>query len=116
MKTIRLRALGVVALAASLTVFACGRSGSDAGSKAAAQSGVGTKATGSVTGLTYAREVASMERKDELGALKGMSSNGDLFLFAKGNSTIASLKPGSVLLIKSVRAKRVLAVEEVEAT
>ncbi|MBA2683771.1 MAG: hypothetical protein H0U66_04715 [Gemmatimonadaceae bacterium] len=110
MKTTRLRALSSVAVAASLTVFACGKSGSDPGSKDAAQSGVGAKATGSVIGLTYAPEVATMERKDGLGALKGINSNGDLFLFAKDNSTIASLKPGSVLLIKSLMAKKVLAI------
>ena len=41
-----------------------------------------------------------MERGDGLAALKEISTNGDLLLFAGHNSTIAALKHGSGLLIK----------------
>ena len=108
---VRLRSLSVVALSATLVMFACGKSGSSSGSASSAKSSDGAKATGSVTGLTYAPAVTTMERKEGLGALTGMSTNGDLFLFAGSNATIAALKPGSVLLIKGVMAKKVLAVE-----
>ena len=108
----RVRALGILTISATLAIFACGKSGSDGGAKRAATSSDGARATGSVTGLTYAPAVATLERKEGLGALKGISTNGDLLLFAANNSTIATLKPGSVLLIKGVMAKKVLAVEE----
>jgi hypothetical protein len=115
MMVIRLRALGAFAISATLVMFACGKSAGDGGAKSGATSAPsssgGEKATGTVTGLTYAPAVTTMERKDGLGALKGISTNGDLFLFAASNGTIAALKPGSVLLIKGVMAKKVLAVE-----
>jgi hypothetical protein len=111
MLAVRLRSLGAVAISATLVMFACGKSGSSSGSGSSAKSSDGAKATGSVTGLTYAPAVTAMERKEGLGALTGMSTNGDLFLFAGSNATIAALKPGSVLLIKGVMAKKVLAAE-----
>lgn len=105
-----LRALGVIAISTTLVILACGKSGSPSGSNA--KNSDGAKATGSVTGLKYSPTVVTMERKEGLAALKGMSTNGDLFLFAGNNSTIAALEPGSVLLIKGVMAKKVLAVKE----
>ena len=113
MKTaLRLRAIGVGAVCATLVMFACGKSGSS--SSGAAKSSDGARAKGSVTGLTYAPGVITLERRDGLGALKEISTNGDLLLFSGKNSTIAALKPGSVLLIKGLLAKKVLAVEENE--
>jgi hypothetical protein len=109
MMRVLIRALGVIAMSATLVIFACGKSGPSGGSNA--KSSDGATAKGSVTGLAYAPTVAAMERKEGLAALKGISTNGDLFLFAGSNSTIAALKPGSVLLIKGVMAKKVLAVE-----
>jgi hypothetical protein len=119
MMVIRLRTLGALAISTTLAMFACGKSGADGGGKGAADTSGkstasnanGAKATGSVTGLKFAPAVATMERKEWLGALKGISTNGDLFLFAANNSTIAALKTGSVLLVKGVMAKKVLAAE-----
>ena len=115
--TIRLRAIGVIAACATMVMFACGKgesSGSGGSSKSSgtAKSSDGAKATGSVTGLTYAPAVVQMERRDALASLKQISRTGALLLFAGNNSTIASLKPGSVLLIKGLMAKKVLAVQE----
>jgi hypothetical protein len=113
MKTaLRLRAIGVGAVCTTLVMFACGKSGSSSGG--AAKSSDGARAKGSVTGLTYAPSVVTLERRDGLAALKEISTNGDLLLFSGKNSTIAALKPGSVLLIKGLLAKKVLAVEEDE--
>src|SRR6476469_76979 len=105
----RLRAIGTAAVGATLVMFACGKSGS---SGAGAKSSDGAKATGSVSGLKYAPTVAVMEHGEGLAALKEISTNGSLLLFAGHNSTIAALHPGSVLLIKGLLAKKVLAVAE----
>jgi hypothetical protein len=91
-------------------MLACGKSGSSSGG--AAKSSDGARAKGSVTGLTYAPGVVALERRDGLAALQQISTSGDLLLFSGSNRTIASLKPGSVLLIKGLLAKKVLAVEE----
>jgi hypothetical protein len=107
---LRLRAIGVGAVCATLVMFACGKSGSSSGSTA--KSSDGARAKGSITGLTYAPSVVTVERRDGLAALKEISTNGDLLLFSGKNSTIAALEPGSVLLIKGLLAKKVLAVEE----
>jgi hypothetical protein len=101
-----------------MVMFACskGESGGSGGAGAkgpsTAKSPDGAKATGSVTGLKYAPAVVQMERREGLASLKQISRTGALLLFAGNNSTIASLKPGSVLLIKGLMAKKVLAVEE----
>lgn len=118
----RLRAIGVIAICATLAMLACDKSGpanksgssngGGASSSGTPKSSDGAKATGSVTGLTYAPAVVAMERGEGLDALKQISTNGDLLLFAGNNKAIASLKPGSVLLIKGLMAKKVLAVEE----
>ena len=105
----RLRAIGMTAVCATLVMFACGKSGSSGGG---AKSSDGAKATGKVSGLKYAPSVAVMEHGEGLAALKEISTNGDLLLFAGNNSTIAALRPGSVLLIKGLLAKKVLAVGE----
>ncbi len=115
----RIRPFAVTAVCAALVMLACSKSTSSGGGAGAKSSSNvkatdGSKATGSVTGLTYAPTVVAMERRDGVAALKEISSNGDLLLFAGGNSSIASLKPGSVLLIKGFMAKKVLAVEESE--
>ncbi|MDQ2765861.1 MAG: hypothetical protein M3Y30_01780, partial [Gemmatimonadota bacterium] len=120
--TLRLRAIGVSAACVMLVMFACskgdsarggaGDSGSGAKSSGAATSSDGARAKGSVTGLTYAPNVVQMEGREGLAALKQISKTGELLLFAGNNSTIASLKPGSVLLIKGLMAKKVLAVQE----
>jgi hypothetical protein len=108
----------MVAVCATMVMFACAKGDSSGGGSARSsgtpKSSDGAKATGSVTGLTYAPGVVAMERREGLGALKQISTNGDLLLFAGNNSTIASLKPGSVLLIKGLMAKKVLAVQEDE--
>jgi hypothetical protein len=110
MKTaLRLRAFGAAATCAMLVMLACGKSGSSSG--AAAKSSDGARAKGSVTGLTYAPSVVTLERRDGLAALKEISTNGALLLFSSSNRTIAALKPGSVLLVKGLLAKKVLAVE-----
>jgi len=114
--TIRLRAIGVIAASATMVMFACGKgesSGSGDGKSASTpKSSDGAKATGSVTGLTYAPGVVQMERREALASLKQISHTGALLLFAGNNSTIASLKPGSVLLITGLMAKKVLASQE----
>jgi hypothetical protein len=106
----RLKAISVATVSSALVMLACGKSGSPSGG--AAKSADGARATGSVTGLTYAPGVVTLERRDGLAALKQISTSGDLLLFSGGNGTIAALKPGSVLLIKGLLAKKVLAVEE----
>ena len=108
----RFRAVGVAAASITLVMLACGKSGSSGGG--AAKSAGGARATGSVTGLAYAPGVVTLERRAGLAALKEISTSGDLLLFSGSNSTIASLKPGSVLLIKGLLAKKVLAVQEDE--
>jgi hypothetical protein len=108
--TLRLRAISAATVSVALVMLACGkRESSGAGGSKSSGS---VRATGSVTGLAYAPGVVTLERRDGLGALKEISTSGDLLLFAGSNSTIASLKPGSVLLIKGLLAKKVLAVEE----
>lgn len=109
---VRLKAISVATLSVTLVMLACGRSGSSGGG--AAKSSDGARATGSITGLKYAPGVVTLERRDGLAALKEISTSGDLLLFSGSNSTIAALKPGSVLLIKGLLAKKVLAVEEDE--
>jgi hypothetical protein len=110
--TLRLRAIGVAMLSVTLVMLACGKSGSTSGG--GAKRSDGAQARGSVTGLAYAPGVVTLERRDGLAALKEISKTGELLLFSGGNGTIASLKPGSVLLIKGLLAKKVLAVEEAE--
>ena len=110
--TLRFRAISVATVSVTLVMLACSKSGSSGGGKA--KSSDGARATGSVTGLTYAPGVVTLERHDGLAALKEISKSGDLLLFSASNSTIASLKPGAVLLIKGLLAKKVLAVEEDE--
>jgi hypothetical protein len=113
--TARLRAISVAMLSGTLVMLACSKNGSPGGGSSASgkpKSSDGARATGSVTGLTYAPSVVTLERHDGLAALKEISTSGDLLLFSGSNSTIASLKPGSVLLIKGLLAKKVLAVEE----
>jgi len=114
--TLRLRAISVAMVSATLVMLACSKSGLPEGKRGSpggkAKSSDGARATGSVTGLAYAPGVVTLERRDGLGALKEISKSGDLLLFSGGNSSIASLKPGSVLLIKGLLAKKVLAVEE----
>src|SRR6476661_3780457 len=109
---VRLKAISVATLSVTLVMLACGKSGSSGGG--AAKSSDGARATGSITGLKYAPGVVTLERRDGLAALKEISTSGDLLLFSGSNSTIAALKPGSVLLIKGLLAKKVLAVEEDE--
>ena len=112
---IRPRVIGIAVAFAALVMFACGKGGSSvkgATSSDGARSSGGAKATGSVTGLKYAPTVAVMEHGEGLAALKEISTNGSLLLFAGHNSTIAALQPGSVLLIKGLLAKKVLAVAE----
>src|SRR5947208_257433 len=95
----RIRVIGAAAVCATLVILACGKSGSssgggagtgarDGGGGAVAKSSDGARATGKVTGLTYARGVVALERRDGLAALKGISTNGDLLLFAGGSGAI----------------------------
>jgi hypothetical protein len=107
--TLRLRVISVATMSITLVMLACGKSGTSGAGKATSSDGA--RATGSITGLTYAPGVVTLERRDGLAALKQISTSGDLLLFSGTNSTIASLKPGSVLLIKGLLAKKVLAVE-----
>lgn len=112
--TLRRRAIVVLAMSTMLVTLACGKSGSSSGSSGGSnvKSSDGARATGSVTGLKYAPNVTVMEQRDGIAALKSISSDGSLLLF-RGNSTvIAALKPGSVIMIKGVLARKVLAVEE----
>ena len=112
MMTVRARGIGLAAVCVLLVMLACGKADTSNGSSA--KSPDGARAKGSVTGLTYAPGVVTVERHDGLAALKEISTNGDLLLFSGSNRTIAALKPGSVLLIKGLLAKKVLAVEESE--
>src|SRR5256885_16804953 len=112
MTKVRARGIGLAAACVLLVMLACGKADTSNGSSA--KSPDGARAKGSVTGLTYAPGVVTVERHDGLAALKEISTNGDLLLFSGSNRTIAALKPGSVLLIKGLLAKKVLAVEESE--
>lgn len=110
--TPRLKAVTISMLSVTLVILACSRSGPSG--SGAAKSADGARATGSATGVTYAPGVVTLERREGLAALKQISASGDLLLFSGSNSTIASLKPGAVLLIKGLLAKKVLAIEEDE--
>jgi hypothetical protein len=61
--------------------------------------------------VTYRPEVAALEEQDAVQALRGVSSNGMAFVFDSGNSKIASLKQGDVLLVKNRMARKVLALD-----
>ena len=61
--------------------------------------------------VTYRPEVAALEEQDAVQALRGVSSNGMAFVFDSGNSKIAGLKQGDVLLVKNRMARKVLAVD-----
>ena len=63
----RLKAISVATVSSALVMLACGKSGSPSGG--AAKSADGARATGSVTGLTYAPGVVTLERRDGLAAL-----------------------------------------------
>jgi hypothetical protein len=119
--TLGVRLIGVSIACASMVMFACSKGDSSksgakssggATSSGAPKSSDGAKAKGSVTGLVLAPGVVQMEGREGLAALKQINKTGDLLLFDGKNSTIASLKPGSVLLIKGLLAKKVLAVQE----
>lgn len=71
---------------------------------------VGGKPEGSAR-VTYRPEVAALEEQDAVQALRGVSSNGMAFVFDSGNSKIAGLKQGDVLLVKNRMARKVLAVD-----
>jgi hypothetical protein len=81
-----------------------------AASPGARSSVVAGKAEGSAR-VTYRPEVAALEEQDAVQALRGVSSNGMAFVFDSGNSKIASLKQGDVLLVKNRMARKVLAVD-----
>jgi hypothetical protein len=70
----------------------------------------GGKAEGSAH-VTFRPEVATLEEQDAIQALRGVSSNGMAFVFDSGNSKIAGLKQGDVLLVKNRMARKVLAVD-----
>src|SRR5580692_3331170 len=61
--------------------------------------------------VTYRPEVAALEEQDAVQALRGVSSNGMAFVFDSGNSKIASLKQGDVLLVKNRMARKVRALD-----
>ena len=59
--------------------------------------------------VTLRPEVKVMEMNDALRALKGQSSDGNGFIFDSKYSPAAALKPGDVLFIKNLLARKVLA-------
>ena len=61
--------------------------------------------------VTYQPNVHVMERAEGLAALTAVSHDGTTLLFASAGPKIQSLKPGDVLLIKGLLARKVLAVD-----
>ncbi len=73
-------------------------------------SAIPSKAEGSAH-VTFRPEVTALEETDATQALRGVSSNGMAFIFDSGNSKIAALKGGDVLLVKNLMARKVIAVD-----
>ena len=61
--------------------------------------------------VTYQPNVHVMERTEGLAALTAVSHDGTTLLFASAGPKIRSLKPGDVLVIKGLLARKVLAVD-----
>jgi len=61
--------------------------------------------------VTYQPNVHVMERAEGLAALTAVSHDGTTLLFASAGPKIRSLKPGDVLVIKGLLARKVLAVD-----
>jgi hypothetical protein len=61
--------------------------------------------------VTFRPQVHAMEKGEALRALKGQSSDGNGFIFDSTYAKAAALKPGDVLLIKNLLARKVLASE-----
>jgi hypothetical protein len=59
--------------------------------------------------VTYQPQVQPMEMDEALRALKGQSSDGNGFIFNPAYAKAAALKPGDVLLIKNLLARKVIA-------
>ncbi len=104
--------LGTLLIAAA----GCGRSGHPAGpGSAASPSARGPGRSNNVVQgsaqVTYRPQVLAIEKDEALRALKGQSSGGNGFVFDSRYAKAAALKPGDVLLIKNLLARKVLACE-----
>lgn len=62
--------------------------------------------------VVYRPEVKTIDETSAIKALRGVSTNGLAFVFDAGDSNIAALKPGDVLLVKNRIARKVLAVDQ----
>jgi len=62
--------------------------------------------------VVYRPEVKALDATGVRNALRGVSTNGLAFVFDASATDIAGLKPGDVLLVKSLMARKVLAVEQ----
>lgn len=128
--THRRRVMSVTVALGMLTLAACGGSPGSGGDPSRSERGAtaandasgggasrggsssDARATGSAEGIRYAPNVTVMEEEDGLRQLAGVSFNGALLLFEGGDSKLAALKPGDVILIKNILARKVVLVEE----
>lgn len=62
--------------------------------------------------VTYRPEVRTMDATLARNALRGVSTNGLALVFNASSSGVAELKPGDVLLVKNLMARKVLAVDQ----
>jgi hypothetical protein len=62
--------------------------------------------------VVYRPEVKAMDASVVRSALRGVSTNGLALVFDASASGIAALKPGDVLLVKNLMARKVLAVDQ----
>lgn len=62
--------------------------------------------------VVYRPEVKTVDAPVARKALRGVSTNGLALVFDAGASGIAALKPGDVLLVKNLMARKVLAVDQ----
>ncbi len=108
---IKIGVLGCLLIAAG----GCGRSSHPPGPKSTSptpSAGAAAPTANVLQGsaqVTLRPQVHIMEMNEALQALKGQSSDGNGFIFDSKYSTAAALKPGDVLLIKNLLARKVLA-------
>jgi hypothetical protein len=62
--------------------------------------------------IVYRPEVKALEPTAARKALRGVSTNGLALVFDTSESSVAALRPGDILLVKNLMARKVLAVEQ----
>lgn len=112
--------LCLVLLAITCTSSSCRKSApptSSARSSAGGTSGIGnaadlTTAPGTVFQVTYTDNTVVVDAATTEKTFRGVSADGQLFVFDKDNEQIKKLEAGSVMLLQGLALKKVVAVED----